>query len=363
MEYVEGLLAFSVVMIVLSTIVSGIVEVIMRAFAVRGWLLQRTIKLMLEEHLIPRIAASGGHAGSARAPPPPVSTATLDILTANPSVSGRDGRRTTVEELSAWAFLQRLANTEHGRDILGLGLGDEAAEALLSDAIRTFERYTAAGKEALRHRANTIALIVGLVMGPALNIHAPDLLDQLVKNAPARNALIAQGEATGEAYQVQSAALQRAIDDLASPGPVVSEAALAALSDAATRLEKTSGTVKDLKELNLPILYDRFPYTREAGADHGWSAWIWWGLGVLLRGLLIGLGGPFWYRVFQSLSALTRLLKGLGGASPELAADPAAEKESIVGPPPDALNPAKLLPDFKIAAGPEPGPKIARIYE
>lgn len=357
MEFIEGVLAFSVIMIVLSTIVSGVVEVIMRAFTARGFLLRRAIDLLLTEHLLPRIAAAADAASSGKAFQYTTSPEVLEALTSNPSVgSGWFGARpTTVENLSAWAFLQRLANTEHGREILDLG--DEAAEAFLADAVRTFERYTAAGHETLRRSANTIALLVGLALAPALNIHAPDLLDHLVKDAPARNALIAQGEAAAEAYQLQSRELQRSIDALASSDPVIQEEALAALSDAATRLERTMNSVSDLKALGLPILH---PYDTEA---HGERSMGWWLFGVVLGGFLIGLGGPFWYRVFQSLSSLTRLLKGLGGASAELASDPAAEKKAIVGEAPGTLDPAKLLADFKTAAGPDPERAIVRIYE
>ena len=36
-----------------------------------------------------------------------------------------------------------------------------------------------------------------------------------------------------------------------------------------------------------------------------------WVLAVLLAGLLIGLGGPFWFDTFRKLSSLTGIVRGL----------------------------------------------------
>ncbi len=40
-----------------------------------------------------------------------------------------------------------------------------------------------------------------------------------------------------------------------------------------------------------------------------WLLFLWVG-SVLLTGLLIGLGGPFWFNTFRKLSALTGIVRG-----------------------------------------------------
>ena len=38
---------------------------------------------------------------------------------------------------------------------------------------------------------------------------------------------------------------------------------------------------------------------------------IGWALSVLLAGLLVGLGGPFWFNVFRKLGALAGMVRGM----------------------------------------------------
>ena len=69
-----------------------------------------------------------------------------------------------------------------------------------------------------------------------------------------------------------------------------------------------------------------------------------WFLAVLLAGLLIGLGGPFWFDTFRKLSALTSIVRGL---------QTPVQKAKEQG----------LTPRAKPEEKPEEKPKVVEIFE
>lgn len=65
----------------------------------------------------------------------------------------------------------------------------------------------------------------------------------------------------------------------------------------------------------MPFGWEHAPWKAAAWPLAKWheSAWLLmqWGSAVLLTGLLIGLGGPFWFDTFRKLSALTGVTRSI----------------------------------------------------
>jgi hypothetical protein len=79
-----------------------------------------------------------------------------------------------------------------------------------------------------------------------------------------------------------------------------------------------------------------------------------WFVSVFLAGVLIGLGGPFWFSAFSNLSAIVRLLGGPSKQANTDAKDPAAAAQSptIEAPPPRTAGEAFVA--MAEAAAPKP---------
>jgi hypothetical protein len=115
-----------------------------------------------------------------------------------------------------------------------------------------------------------------------------------------------------------------------SPGVVVGKEAKPALEEINTEFKKISAAVADLKTQGIPIGTDYFPHclwygkketvepsckdakgslkspsSREIRFDY-----FFWILKVLITGMLIGLGGPFWYDAVRGLMRTTQLFRG-----------------------------------------------------
>ena len=73
----------------------------------------------------------------------------------------------------------------------------------------------------------------------------------------------------------------------------------------------------------------------------------WLGLSIL-AGILIGLGGPSWFRVFSSLSQIFQMLRSLGvGRKPEQ-----AKAQQTAAPPlaEESAKPKDVVDAFRVAA-------------
>ena len=73
-----------------------------------------------------------------------------------------------------------------------------------------------------------------------------------------------------------------------------------------------------------------------------------WVVLTALAGFLIGLGGPFWFRVFSGLSQIAQMLRsiGIGGKK----AEPEGTTADPQTPPDDPAKPKDVIDAFVVAA-------------
>ena len=139
MELLESALAFAVVMIVLSTIVTGIVEALLRFFGVRQKTLRATIESLFDKIVWPRLEArlkqqadsrkTAGTDGAATDVERSARSDFVNGMTFNPAAGSADrllSHQERIDVLSVVAFAERLGRTDVGQAILAEGAAAES---------------------------------------------------------------------------------------------------------------------------------------------------------------------------------------------------------------------------------------------
>jgi hypothetical protein len=362
MEMLTAVAAFAVAMILFSTLVTGVVEIVIRLLALRAGTLAEAVTMMARQDIVPLLKRLGIATDAT------TEAQIVCALTRNPALgteeiggcepSGawlapRESRR-RIDALSTFALLQRLAKTDVGRDLAG------KAEAQLRPALldiqRTFERYAAASRELFRKRAQTLSFIVAIVVAFGLNVDATRLFQHLARSGDAREQLLANAEAIAAANEAARARLEVALAAPDEPGtpptPAAPGAAPPSVEEPLRRIEQSTielrAEAERLQAYDLPIGFAEFPYSRETWAGKTMRDWIGWAVNVMLAGILIGLGGPFWFKVYTNLSQILPAIGALGGGSKELVSQPAIDAPAIHEA---EKREEDVVTTFRIAAG------------
>lgn len=258
-----------------------------------------------------------------------------------------------VERLSTFSFLQRLAKTE-----IGMEIAKKGEDAALRALTMGFERYVAASNEVFRRHAQSATMILSFAFALFLNINAIAVFQHLVDNPQFSQGLIeeaeernAQSEAALEKFNLAMANLNddtAQTDGQASSPEDVEVILKQAQADFEAQVEEIKSVTSDY---DLPIGWDQaHPFKSHCAFDEGTDcsfnkfftsisdgvgtfftapadlipsrATFEWVFGVALAGFLIGLGGPFWYRVFASLSNLLQVLRSIKGEPRREAIEP-----------------------------------------
>ena len=342
MELLEGAAAFAVVMIVLSTIVTGIVEAILRVLATRQEVLAKAVKAFFANEITPRFEAELRRAYDVPEGEPVAKTVVEKLareMVLNPlaqTVEDRHGKATLdkygwwtrlrdgIETLTTYSLLQRLAKTKFGAELMETGAA--ARREALTAISRTYERYVAASNEVFRTRAHVATAFIAMALCTAANIDAGRVFSHLIDDPAARAGWIERGEAANEAEMAARGRVEALIGKLEAGEAIEGfdvadlKAAIAAPAADVGELTATDG---------LPIGPKYYPYCtktmheglamvglsdgEQVGACKVDRTPLSWAINVIVAGMLVSLGGPFWYRVFSSLSSLAKVARQMGG--------------------------------------------------
>ncbi|MEL6519923.1 MAG: hypothetical protein AAFQ66_03110, partial [Pseudomonadota bacterium] len=185
MHMIEAALAFAVVMIIFSTVVSGLTETYIRITAIRPTALRSMIFQFVTED--PWIKERVRKSGEALANEADERIAKLvHELTDNPirrqrwpwvdwlfNLLTREGSN-GIDRLSTYGFFQRLARTEIGEGILEdvEKQGKAAVAATLRAIIMQYERYVATSNELFRKRSQAMTMVIAVVFAFGANVEA-----------------------------------------------------------------------------------------------------------------------------------------------------------------------------------------------
>ncbi|MEO1678774.1 MAG: hypothetical protein AAFU80_11530 [Pseudomonadota bacterium] len=375
MEMLETALAFTVAMILFSTIVAGLVEATLRTLARRAHYVRKGVLQFLFEVRQERpglLARAGLDLNADEATQKTWMSAAANDLTENrlidaETVAAADTRgfnlparflshltiydpkdHARVETMTSSGLAMRLADHEIGLAITyGKPLPEAERETATvedrpkrerewGDMIRRYARYRALTNESYRRNARAFSLITAVAFAFVFNIEGGRLIRHLSENAAAREGLVATSDTVVDNLQTALTDLSNTLDldvealpEEAPDGLTDREwAAFIALSQSA---RQTADQIEEYAvEGSLPIGFSYWPHctivrafgavtcvdTAEGSEETGQTRrapFLIWVVNTLIAGLLIGLGGPFWYRVFAGLSNLATLLRGAGG--------------------------------------------------
>ncbi|MEM8555996.1 MAG: hypothetical protein AAGF71_14375 [Pseudomonadota bacterium] len=259
-----------------------------------------------------------------------------------------------VDALSPVGFAERVANLPK----LSENLGDD--EDKWTGFVKSYARYRLLSQERFRKSAQATAIVAGFFIAFAYNIDAGRIFTHVMTDTKAQEALIGAAPEIIASYEEAQRELATASGEQAQEIQDELDDLRGFLQDNLASLEETA---------NLPVGLAYYPHctffsssegesdgdtssnddaadgssegdsgeSNQGSASEGESAamdsmciaseaerggiddLVLWAINATIAGFLIGLGGPFWYRVFSSLSQLTQLLKSFGGgaSSPE----------------------------------------------
>jgi hypothetical protein len=351
MQALDAALAFAITMLILAMVVTTLVETLHRLLGLREKGLAMLLGNFYDRVLFSRSGGVFRGADDRRAfiemmtiNRGPVGKAPMTALTRSLNVDSTSedrkflnwiwsGRR--LGSLSLMAFMERLGGSEYGAQLVTQAstAGEKGVEWLLKDVAQKFDAFGAEASQYFESRARLLSVIVGFVLAFAINVNAIALFETFMRRPDVTRAVIARGESVTQSYEN----LQKQVDALnASTQAASSEDARAAVQRAA---DEASAAVESLQAVGVPI-----GWNAQSLADLRTSRAMSL-LGLFLGGLLIGLGGPFWYKAIQSLTgirAFTRRDKGApesGTATAPAAAAPPAPNQ-VPNTPIDAFHAA-----------------------
>ena len=327
MSWLDALLAFSVLMMLLSTIVSAIVESIHSFSNQRVKGLERLVEHMYDKVITPRLGnnlPAGANTSRFVKQMTDMRWLPLDENAGkwqklHFKLLKKTRRVDKVQQLTTLEFLERLAETSIGNAILErsskVNVGQEKLGVFLEDLASKFEDCGDSASKYFAQRARMISILVGFVLVFTINFNVVDVVKTLAQSEESRQALIKQGDEIAErlTIQLQEEAQAMAKQDQRDPEQIIERVS--------TSMERGMET---LKKTQLPIGWKHSPWYEELERMKGsqwaiddWFAWIssnfftflGWFFSVFLAGVLVGLGGPFWFDTYKKLSVISSVAK------------------------------------------------------
>lgn len=384
MNWLEAMLAFALTMVALSTLVTAIMEVFHRFARSREAGFQVMTQKLFDEVIWPRLGSRGSmdqdHAriefirALTRNPVATTSTGTVNGKTQGKLLALIStvwaGITNTfapdrVAGMSTMEFMERFAGTQIGKT-LATDAGDYVSTAI-NDLAQKFDRFGAGASQLFYHKARAISVGVSIVLAFSINVDAVRLFQSYLHDQPLRQRVIEKQEQFGEKMRDTKATLEKVASD---PNAKDAQSELKAIEEG---LADVQASIGDLRMLGVPIGNDYYPRCegKNENGDFTDSAckslpdsfcerlknsewWGWFG-SVLLAGLLIGLGAPFWFDLASGLSKSLGVLKSLGVGEKAKTEEKATLPEGADVPP---RTPVEAFKTAAAAEAPSLGPRI-----
>jgi len=354
--WLTAALAFVLAMILFSTIASAVTESVHRLFHLRERGLQLMLTQLFNERIAPLLAAAGQKV-AADAQERFVATLTRNRAVRSTGFFGWLGywlAPNRVTSLSSLQFAERLAQTDVGKQIANVG--GPRVDAIVGELTHHFEQMGDEASAFFAQRAQTLSLLVAVAIAFVLNVDPIRLFIRLAANPVVAQQIIAMHPG------------QRSGNPTAPPAARGDDAEF----DAAMQAARTASA--EALASGLPIGGKYFPWCEGEGLGEACAElrkqvpskdatslatfatvttlpelWLEWLTFSLLAGLLIGLGGPFWFDAFGKLSALVDVANALNGATKRTEATPSTAT------PPEPVAPRTPIEAFRAASGASDG--------
>jgi len=378
MKWLQAALAFSLIMLVLATVVTLILETAYRALLTREKGFRIMMGRLFDEVLKPRTAhlLRGVTLAQAR-------EHFLNTVTRNQAYGEEFNRvrgfiqPNQLASMTMMEFADRLADTAVGKAIARGG--SEYVDSAINDLAQKFERFGAASSQRFQDHARFWCVLTSILLAFVANVDAVRVFQELLNDGQLTSGIIAQyGAAVEEGAQrpqdlKESLALMTQLRDQ----QVIDDADLKAFQD---NIATAQLKVTELRDTGLPITIEAWPFCMGVLGDTGRSkradsnlateptavpakpadrkcaavtqvtsmkgvsevasrifssdGAIWF-LSVVLAGVLIGLGAPFWFDLARGLTRSAQIMRaaGIGSKDEKKPATVVVTKEGASSPP------------------------------
>lgn len=339
MELLQGSIAFALALAGLASVCTVLIEILHRVAGLRA----KGLRLMLEAYFDQVLRPRLGEVDTAALRADLIDKLTRNVLLERLHPSSTGGqvlgglyRRRLLQatSVSLEDFLKRLPESEVFRKIEARTQVE--AQQILQQLADRYEEYGEAARDYFKRRAQLLSLLMGIALALVANIQAVRIFDTFVKNPDLAARMAAQADKIETT--LEQARGTNTTDDLAN---------------IQADFKQVSANLKAYEAFGLPIGWRYYPNcfglgagdpdcnaVRDAAAgkskdeavctfssicktfSNDPAGAVLWVLTVIITGILIGLGGPFW---FDLAMRLTQLKQALGGGT----ATPAPRQNAI----------------------------------
>ena len=336
MIWIEVIMAFAVTMMGFASIVSMIVEMIHRIFRLR----EEKLKMMLAQVYTNQIAPMVGQCSGTPLESGDDFAEKITDPDFIPTVEGRNPLKKLLhiflnvkntKQMSVLEFIEKLARTDQGKRLLEQSRihGETQLKIFLEDLVSQYGNYEKSAREYFTRRARFFSVFVAIGLAMSLNINPIEICNTYLNDTTLRTNIISKSEVIEEQLTVQMQRLEQ-IKHAASLGD---DDQIKELKSTYERLNNSLSTLQTAQVpfgWGTPCMEEALKAKKTGGLFS--PIFLKWFFSVVLGGILIGLGGPFWFDLFKKMSCFLSLTASTGESegqpkeSPENAGENKAEK-------------------------------------
>ena len=316
MQWLTALLAFAVTMLIFAIIVSTLVELLHRVIGYRSQGLRLMLENLYDKVIAPRIVKGGTLKAADFA----------SYIMENRAVTPREGEEQGLRKRISEAihrFVDSAVVSDIPVEVFTQKLADnrivEAADNLTQEIIDDIaQKYEAFGKEAsifFERRARVFSVIMAFVVALAFYVHPYKLAVTYFKNPELAQSVADKSADVHAEYRALVDKLQEAKSD-GSVSAADTDQLKAAIKDLQDEVGAAQKQTKELADMGVPVGWpDQTDMPQCAGLnlmsdckrEFIGAFWTQPSIGsvlwLLIGGLLVGLGAPFWAQAVSNLSA------------------------------------------------------------
>lgn len=291
MDMLQIALALAVSMLIFSTLASMVVEIIHKVLRLRhnGLKKMLTTFYMTEVKQKMQGLVAGNNVSSEEMP---------DFIKKASSMTGGSHTLSTIE------FIRCFAETEIGKSLAERA--DNEIDTLIDNITKRYEDYGRQASEIFRLKSQILTVIVSISMAFLLNINVVTLFNTFKSNEELTNKFANQAGQVLVDYQVHVELLKKTINMDNSLD----------VKDIQEDQNKFKEVLEEIKQSGIPIGWSDDDILNPVDLPENMNEYVWW-VSFILTGILIGLGGPFWFDLVKRLSVVRQVAGALSRQPPE----------------------------------------------
>jgi hypothetical protein len=307
MQWLTALLAFAVTMLIFAIIVSTFVELIHRAFGFRKQGMRLMLESLYERAIKDRIEPADDMTAQKFAG---IIMENRALASEKPEERGLLRKflhwlvdSSVITDMPVEVFTQKLADNRVVKAI------DGDLNTIITDIGQKFEAFSDEASAYFERRARVFSIIIAFFVAWGFYVHPYQLARTYVKNPELAQTVAEMADETHQEYRDIAAKLEATLKAGVSTGEDT-EKLKKLIDEFNAKKAETAKQTKDLADIGVPVGWpEKMLSCAETVAGPCYQGVIPWpGIGnafwLLVGGLLVGLGAPFWAQAVSNLTAL-----------------------------------------------------------